>query len=664
MFAVLLSIWIGFAACVGVKADEKTQMTRIPVRDGQPREYQDALWSGYTYGEGNGVAIDLWNLTTQVTCTLCEFRHLTHSGAGGRAGIIHCEEGRLIINECLFWYCTCNSGGILHLGVGPSDVELTNCTLYDCKTWRPGAMIYFPMENEENTLAVTGCNMSLCKVCQWNGNTHSAPVDSYDPLIMVRALRTFVFTDNTFLWKPQDVQTNWRSSCLLDLSFTQLTDVVLERCYIENTTFSWGLVLLQKAQSITYRDMQFVEVSVGKDVAVGFLPVLPDNEGDSVTKITLERCSWTIDDIVARLHGCNTSSYFIGTGAESSFHALKTLEILDCTFSKCWCNASAFLLLDSCENVVFRECSFNNIWFQEPFKSNALLLSVVDCGAGHFSDTSFNLRNMGISDAILGVSFLTGDYWFSRCAFLADGEAENSPLQLMAAKSEFNGCEFNLVNVNASIAIENPLLSYKGIGKDASLLFYNCCFTHDIAEGQDSTGALYLQLSGNGNVTFGQGVCFDVSDKATAYSADRNINVDGYDERLFGDCQCNVVLPEPTYETVITDAPYVPPSGDDGAKTANVGLITGVFFGLLILIILLALIILFLLWRRRRKEGSTEPPPQEEQPEETITTISGIDGDDFDGNTNDNPLFATELSTNDVFSNGFEEKGSFFMNGA
>ena len=482
---------------------------------------------------------------------------------------------------------------------------------------------------------------------------------------MARALDLFTFTDNTFLWKPEEIQSNWRSSCLLDLSFTELTDFVIERCYIENTTFSLGLALLQNARSITYRDMTFVEVSLGLDVEVGFLPVLPENEGDSVTKITLERCSWAVDDIIGRLHGCNTSSYFIATGAESSFRSLKTLEILDCTFSKCWCNATAFLLLDSCENVVFRGCSFNNIWFQDPFKSNALLLSVVDCGTGEFSDTSFNLRSMGISDAILQISFVNGDYLFKRCGFLGDGLIENSPLQLTSAKTEFNGCEFSLINVNSSQAMKNPLFSYKGIGAQASLLFYNCCFTHDLAPGQDLVDTLYLQLTGYGQVTFDSSVCFDVSEKTAAYTAEQHITVSIPDDIIFDSCECNVVLPDLTYETVITDAPYVPPTRDDGAKQVNVGLITGTFFGLLILIILLALIILFLLWRRRRKDSSTEAPPPEEQPEETITAISGsLEGEEFDGNTNDNPLFATELTTNDVFANGFEEKGSFFLNDA
>ena len=95
------------------------------------------------------------------------------------------------------------------------------------------------------------------------------------------------------------------------------------------------------------------------------------------------------------------------------------------------------------------------------------------------------------------------------------------------------------------------------------------------------------------------------------------------------------------------------------------GLITGIVFGLLIIIILLVLIILFLLWRRNRKESSsTEAPPQEDQPEETMTAEAIDAADDgFEGQTNDNPLFATELTTNDVFTNEFEEKGSFFMNG-
>ena len=50
-------------------------------------------------------------------------------------------------------------------------------------------------------------------------------------------------------------------------------------------------------------------------------------------------------------------------------------------------------------------------------------------------------------------------------------------------------------------------------------------------------------------------------------------------------------------------------------------------------------------------------PPPEEEPEETVTLTES--GDAFDGATNDNPLFAHDLSTQDIFGNQFEEQSNF-----
>ena len=177
MSGLLLALFLGSTISVRVAEGEKPLMSRVRIVDGQPVSFTEEVWSSYTFWEGNGVAIDVWNLSTELTCISCEFRLLVHGQMAEYGGIVHCEQGNVFLDKCLFWYCTCQTRGILHFGHGPNHIEVRNCTMYDCKTWRPGAMIYFITEKAtQNELVVTGCNMSLCKVCQWNANTNSAPV--------------------------------------------------------------------------------------------------------------------------------------------------------------------------------------------------------------------------------------------------------------------------------------------------------------------------------------------------------------------------------------------------------------------------------------------------------------------------------------------------------
>ena len=188
------------------------------------------------------------------------------------------------------------------------------------------------------------------------------------------------------------------------------------------------------------------------------------------------------------------------------------------------------------------------------------------------------------------------------------------------------------------------------------LTFYNCCFTHKVDGTDEAKGTLYLNLEGKGKASF-DSACFDTTRKDRAMSIKGIEATFDHEDIMFGNCVCDVFLPTFTGETLIT----VTSSGDDSANTVDPGLITGIFFGLLILIIILALLILFLLWRcRRHHKSSTEECPPPEEPEETITSINEGLEEGIDGATNDNPLFAVELSTNDVFNNEFEEK-SFFL---
>ena len=619
---------------------------------------------------GNGACIDVWDSGTVTVIDCCFWRCGANEDLRG-GGLIYLTSGQLNMTGCWIENCTCKFWGIVSIMKGSSKLDLYDTRFIDCKTrrfnwvnnggWRNASIVLVQDPSPPIDVSITHCEFSKCKICDWTRNGAPSP-STYDAVIKMKNVQSLTFNDNTFTWFPEDQQDNWRSTCLIECDFAQAdTDFLMERCYCQNTTFLKGLLILDGIRSITYRDVDFADIQCGNDSAVvGFLPALEDRK-DKDGVITLENCKFRVltEGGVRRTQT---------TGAFISAQKQREVSMKNCQFSKCRCLNPVFLDFEEVTTVTLDNCLFNNVKFNDS-ESLVSLVATSQCGTANFKDISFNLP--AISDERASLSFDFGSYNFDSCIFVVDGTDEKGQLKFTQVTSAyFDGCQFNLSDINESIGVENPMLAFHGNGNTATLDFYNCCFSHDFAGATDYTGPLYLDLTGYGTVTFKQGVCFDVSRQEEALKHEKSVTVklDSGVENVYGDCQCNVYISEPSHESLVTDPPTPPPTPvPEAAKTVSVGLITGVFFGLLILIILLALLILFLLWRRRREKSSTEEEaPRDEVPEETITSLNepneGIE-DGFDGHTNDNPLFATELTTNDVFNNEFEEKGSFFMDG-
>ena len=536
-------------------------------------------------------------------------------------------------------------------------MKLINTVLYDCATWGPGAMIYMP-RTVESEVELIDSTIAKCKVCKWDGN--NAPWWSYDALVKARCLSKFTCSGNVFEWSPNKGQHNWRTTCLFDLSFLETPDFVMKDCRVQNGTFSEGLVVLRNAtQSITYNNVTFVYVTCGNETRErGFLPHIDSDESVQNVVVTLTDCLWERD--AELLYFCAATDAFLRIDA-----GVFKVVLNECHFGYCKSNTTQYAFIDirgpNEEDIT--HCTFSHV--NNEVEDAGDLLKIASIGKAFINDTSFYLPR--ISSAHLSLGFDAGDFTFDGCTFVVDGEAEDSQISLKGSDFSFYGCEFNVTNVNTSSTIRQPMVRFTGGGDGSEILFYNCCFSHDVAA-NDGTLPFYLDLVDHGSVRFQAGVCFDVPQGQAIQQSGgfKIIYDDGTNTSIFGDCQCNVQLDDETYDSLVTEPPSdSETTTDDGGKQVNVGLITGIVFGLLIIIILLVLIILFLLWRRNRKESSsTEAPPQEDQPEETMTAEAIDAADDgFEGQTNDNPLFATELTTNDVFTNEFEEKGSFFMNG-
>ena len=617
---------------------------------------------------GNGACIDVWYSGTVTVVDCCFWRCGSNDMGGG--GLIYLASGRLNMTDCWIENCTCKFWGILTIiGGDSSKLDVTETRFIDCKTrgfdwggstgWRNASIVLVQEQTNPIDVSITRCEFSKCKICDWT--TDKPPgKGTYDAVIKLQSVHTLEFTDNTFTWFPEDQQDNWRSTCLVECFFAQEdTDFVMERCYIQNTTFSKGLLQLEGIRSITYRDVDIADVQCGnEDAVVGFLPELASRKKDGV--ITLENCKFRVLTEGGERRTSTTGSFI---AAQTQYE----VAMKNCQFSKCHCRSPVFLDFEDVTTVTLDDCLFNNIQFNDT-EGLVSLVATSQCGTAKFKNISFHLP--AISAERAGLSFDFGSYEFYDCIFVVDGAEEKGQLKFTQVTSaSFDGCQFNLSDINESIGVDGPMLAFHGNGDRATLDFYNCCFSHDIAGASDYEGPLYLDLTGYGTVTFKLGVCFDVSSQERALRKEDSVVVklDSGVENVYGDCQCNVSISEPSHESLVTDPPTPPPTPvPEAAKSVSVGLITGVFFGLLILIILLALLILFLLWRRRREKSSTEEEaPRDEVPEETITSLNDHEGvdDNFDAHTNDNPLFATELTTNDVFNNEFEEKGSFFMDG-
>ena len=612
---------------------------------GRDAEFVGLLWRG-KYGKlANGEAIDIFNTTAHVTVLQCTFDAVINPMSKG--GVIYWQSIILNLTQSVFFNCQAAGntnnpgyGGILVSFKGPGDVWVDDCTFEDCQAWNPGGIIYLRYDpGSSNNLAITNCDFKACKV----GNHLTQ--ERFDAQIMCRWLESFTFTNNKFWWVP-DEPAPVRSSALLRLSFAnENTELVIDGLTVANTTFPEGLILLDnETKSITYRDFNFEAVRLGNESFQAGL--LPETGIDALNLIECQFVDcWTRDGFV-----------------DASVAVIQTVNLDKCRFSECRCNKShGFLVFKGNTNVAVKECYFGNVRWFDAEEENSVpyhLVTAEGCENVVISETGFDLPKLSFSN--LDMYFVGGNLDFQQCTFAVDGQVDASQILLMNYRTvNINTCVFHMYN---STSVQ-PMFYSSGVDSSSDLLFFNCCFTHEPDVGEPLEGAIYLKLEGHGQARF-DSACFDTTkDRSMEYNKNIKLEIEGDQESImFGACTCTIFIPLPTPEP-LTEEPDLPiPTRDESSTTIGTGIITGIIFGLLILIIILVLLILFLLFRRRRKEkSSTEEAPPPEEPEETITSLTGgLDADGIDGATNDNPLFAVELSTNDVFNNEFEEK-SFFL---
>lgn len=210
----------------------------------------------------------------------------------------------------------------------------------------------------------------------------------------------------------------------------------------------------------------------------------------------------------------------------------------------------------------------------------------------------------------------------------------------------------------------------------AVFTFEDCCFakgtTHYITKGGQDASTL----------KFVPPLCFD---KAKEDAINGWETVEGLEDNMFGECECDVIPPEPqdsvtsdeeepdpdshsseeaseedttTEEDTPTDEEEGPGGGGDG-KSGNKGLPPGAVAGIVVavivvVVVVIVLVVLFVL--RRRKTDDTDASENEIGDDETINTVTSMELDacvtDEPGTTS--PMF-TPAHGEDEFGSVFEE---------
>lgn len=618
-----------------------TRTSRVEWKTGANVSFTDCLWTGGSFNNGNGASLDFWAKPVEAVCINCLFNGMKNTDGNKGAGVIHCESGSVELRGCDFNACNSNRGGVINFANKTANCSIDDCLFENTESKPQGAIIWMPQcrDGGHHTFSLTNSVFLYCKV-----RTSDRADARFGPLIACHSFNQFTFAHNNFTWSDGQPEMR-RCTMLLEIADQDPdTDIVIEDCVIVNTDMPEGIVrLYNETNSFTYRNVVCTRVKCGNQTfQIGFLP------DGQIGNLLLDDCHFKDESSASQAF--LDSAVFEGT-------APAEMSVLGCTFSKCKCNHTAFLDIHDSQTVKITDCTFNNIRFDDSI-GEALLLHIDHCGNSVIEGINFHLPKM--SSDPMSLSFTNGDFTFGRCWFLVDG-GKNNQVQLgISAKSRFDSCVFTVDNYNSSSSELAPLLLYEGVGTNSELVFYNCCFTH-AATDLESTVPLYMDLTGHGNAKF-ESACFDVAKNLAMKIAQGIKPTFDREEIMFGDCECTIFLPPETFESLVpeesTPVP-VPTRTEEGAKKVDVGLITGTFFGILLLLAILILLILFLLWRRKRKYETTteQQPPVEEEPEETVTLTES--GDAFDGATNDNPLFAHDLSTQDIFGNQFEEQTSF-----
>lgn len=226
------------------------------------------------------------------------------------------------------------------------------------------------------------------------------------------------------------------------------------------------------------------------------------------------------------------------------------------------------------------------------------------------------------------------------------------------------GCEFHGNTVS-----DGPLISVT-----SSVTMEGCCF-------QGTSSAFYLQIEGGATVTAAYPLCFDRKQSESVSFSDS----DPF-EKLTGEYQifeCSTcgapATVEPTSDPESEDegttyeesedegttyeetlSPTTSSSGNEGGKKGKLdgGAIAGIVIAILVVVAVVVVLLVVFLGRRKKEEGSEpthDDEMNEENPEETVTSVAGLD--EWAGKTTeDSPLFTTgDDSHGEDDDNIFEE---------
>ena len=612
---------------------------RVELANGGDFEFTHRLWSSLGDYDTNGQAIDVWNTHASVTVVQCRFENVNSVMQTG--GTFNWQWITLNLSQCDFvqcssggqagWYGQSDWNGILISNNGTSDVWIDDCLFDNCQAWSSGGIIYLSSAVDTyNNVNITNCRFRACKV---------GVLDTYnrlDALITCTWLDTFTFSNNTLWWEPTQ-PAPVRSSALLRVAFAnESMDPLIDGLSVVDTTFPEGLILHQnETKSVTYREFRFETVRLGNETfQAGLLPEI------NVDTVMLVDCQFS---------DCWSRDGFVDT----SIAVINTVTLDSCRFSECKCNESnGFLFFSGNADVKVMDCYFGNIrFFDEENAENSApyhLVAAQRCQKVFVSLATFDLPKLSTWN--IDIYMNQADIEFQVCTFVVEGDLSVSQLLFENPRSvRMDTCTFT-VDSNTK-PNTTPMVQFKGL-QSTEVGFYNCCFEHNFVQ-KPTASAIYLALEGKGVARF-ENTCFDsTQEDGIENSAEVSLITDS--EHMFGNCLCNISGPVHTIEP-LTDEPSSP-TDDDSNGGIPAGVLTGIIFGLLILIIILVILILFFLWRRRRTEKSStdEEVAPVDAPEETITTIDDSVHATLDGATNDNPLFAEDVSVG-VFDEQFEEK--------
>ena len=124
--------------------------TQIKNTVGTTTVLKDLHWKGAVDHYGNGAAVDIWNVFSDVQLTHCLFENVWSLTQGDGYGVVHFAIANVSMSDCQFYNCcskhhqksTGTGGGILDLGKGPFHVNVSSCHFEERWSRAPGGIVY------------------------------------------------------------------------------------------------------------------------------------------------------------------------------------------------------------------------------------------------------------------------------------------------------------------------------------------------------------------------------------------------------------------------------------------------------------------------------------------------------------------------------------------